>query len=78
MSLRRANGEELWSARYFVNEQAVFENLFKLGERVEKGKAPRWHSEFELIEQGFVLAFTDLDDRRMSQFRTADAPSQNK
>lgn len=78
MSLRRASGEELWSARYFVNEQAIFENLFKLGERVEKGKAPRWHSEFELAEQGFGLAFTDLDDRRMSQFRPADGASQVK
>jgi hypothetical protein len=69
MQLVNPQGAVLWSSRYFVNEEGVFDNLLKLGERVEKGQPPRWHASQELIAEGFALALADLDDKRMAQYR---------
>ena len=59
----------IWSAQYFLKQEAVSENLLRLGERVgASGLGAGWRSASEVFEKGVSAALTNLNSQREGQF----------
>jgi hypothetical protein len=70
MSLVRvADNHELWRANYYFQDQALSENLFRIGQTLkESGQGGRWHTAAELLQAGFQKALSELAERRTEAF----------
>ncbi len=65
----RAKGKPMWSAQYFLRQEAVSENLLRLSERVgSAGLGAGWKSAHEVFERGVAAALADLNSKREAQF----------
>jgi hypothetical protein len=63
----------MWSAQYFLKQEAVSENLLRLGERVgPSGLGVGWRRAQEVFEKGVSAALTDLNSQREKQFLAKD------
>jgi hypothetical protein len=59
----------IWSAQYFLKQEAVSENLLRIGERVgASGLGAGWRSASEVFEKGVSAALTDFNSQREGQF----------
>lgn len=59
----------MWSAQYFLRQEALSENLLRLGERVgPAGLGAGWKSAQEVFERGVAAALADLNIQRERQF----------
>jgi hypothetical protein len=59
----------LWSAQYFLRQEAVSENLLRLGERVGPGGlGAGWVSAREVFESGVIESLVDLNSKREGLF----------
>lgn len=59
----------MWSAQYFLRQEALSENLLRLGERVgPAGLGAGWKSAEEVFERGVAAALADLNAQRERQF----------
>lgn len=59
----------VWSAQYFLKQEAVSENLLRLGERMgPAGLGAGWSSAREVFEKGVRAALSDLNLQREKQF----------
>lgn len=68
-----AQRSPMWSAQYFLKQEAVSENLLRLGERVgPSGLGAGWRSAMEVFEKGVNAALTDLNTERERQFLAKD------
>lgn len=62
-------GTPMWTAQYFLKQEAVSENLLRLGERVgPSGLGVGWRSAQEVFERGVRAALVDLNSQREKQF----------
>jgi hypothetical protein len=69
----RRKQTSMWSAQYFLKQEAVSENLLRLGERVgPSGLGVGWRSATEVFERGISAALTDLNSQREKQFLVKD------
>jgi hypothetical protein len=65
----RGKHTPMWSAQYFLRQEAVSENLLLLGERVgPSGLGAGWKSAYEVFERGVGVALADLNAQRERQF----------
>jgi hypothetical protein len=65
----RGKHTPMWSAQYFLRQEAVSENLLRLGERVgPSGLGAGWKSAHEVFERGVGAALADLNAQRERQF----------
>ena len=63
----------VWSAQYFLKQEAVSENLLRLGERMgPSGSGVGWSSAREVFEKGVRAALSDLNVQREKQFLTKE------
>jgi len=65
--VRIGDGKELWRASYFFQDQALSENLFRLGKPKET-RPGKWHTASELLSAGFQKAVAELAARRTAAF----------
>ena len=66
--LRVEDGKELWSATYFFKDEALSQNLLKVGDRLSKSNGAGWKSARAVLAEGFDGAMEDLSKRRVQQF----------
>jgi hypothetical protein len=65
----REKHSPMWSAQYFLRQEAVSENLLRLGERVgPAGLGAGWKSAHEVFERGVGAALVELNTQRERQF----------
>jgi hypothetical protein len=69
MTLRDRVGAELWSASYFLKQEALSENLLRIKERVgPDGLGAGWRSAHYVFQRGVESALKDLNTQRERQF----------
>jgi hypothetical protein len=62
-------GRLLWSAQYFLRQEAVSENLLRIGERTGPGGlGAGWVSAREVFERGVKESLVDLNNKREGLF----------
>ena len=74
MSLvREADQAPIWTASFSFRDQALSDNLFRIGERVEFNRKGQlgWKSADSIAQLGFKEAFEDLSSHRRAQFERA-------
>jgi len=65
----RARPEPIWEAQYFYRQEALTDNLLRLGERIgPSGEGAGWASGQVLFERGISAALQDFNRRREQQF----------
>lgn len=65
----RARLEPIWEAQYFYRQEALSENLLRLGERIgPAGAGAGWVSGQVLLERGISASLEDFNRRREQQF----------
>ncbi len=75
----RGRRSPMWSAQYFLRQEAVSENLLRLGERVgSAGLGAGWNSAQEVFERGVGAALADLNAQRERQFLATGASVMKK
>ena len=63
----------MWTAQYFLKQEAVSENLLRLGERVgPSGLGAGWSSAQEVFKNGVNAALSNLNAERERQFLVKD------
>jgi hypothetical protein len=70
MSMRTVPaGVEVWSAQYFLRQEALSENLLRINERVGKdGLGAGWRSAGDVFKKGVSLALQDFSSQRERRF----------
>ena len=69
MSLyRTADAKQVWEASYYFRDQALSENLLKIGDRFEKGQGAGWRTALRVISDGFRAALRDFSAKRQAGF----------
>lgn len=65
----RARLKPIWEAQYFYRQEALSENLLRLGERIgPSGAGAGWVSGQVLLERGISASLEDFNRRREQQF----------
>jgi len=74
MNLESSKGRgAVWSAQYFLKQEAVSENLLRLGERMgPSGLGVGWSTAREVFEKGVRAALSDVNIQRERQFLSRD------
>jgi hypothetical protein len=66
------DGKLVWQATYSQKQEALTDNLLKIGDRLGKeGSGAGWNSGSEALKRGLGEAFRDLRSRREQQFLSA-------
>jgi hypothetical protein len=62
-------GVEVWSAQYFLRQEALSENLLRINERVGRdGLGAGWSSADDVFKKGVSLALRDFSTQRERRF----------
>jgi hypothetical protein len=66
---RTSDGAPVWQGNYFYKQEALSENLLKLGDRLGAGgSGPGWASARAIFERGIEAALRDFGAKREQQF----------
>lgn len=61
--------QDIWSAQYFLRQEALSENLLRINERVGRdGLGAGWRSAQDVFRRGITAALEDFNGRREQQF----------
>jgi hypothetical protein len=66
------DGLPIWEAQYYYRQEALSENLLRIGDRLgPSGTGPGWVSGGALLQRGVATALEDFNRRREQQFVSA-------
>lgn len=69
MTLMRVSDlQDVWTADYHFRDEALSDNIFRLGEKFDRNSGPGWKKAHDVLEEGFSTALKDLANKRLSQF----------
>ncbi len=70
--IRVKDSKVIWTSSYSFQDQALTDNLFRIGDTAENGAGLKWETTSDLLSQGFKSAIRDLSEKRLGQFVTGD------